>query len=139
MARFKLGELKGAGGKPTLKFSEWVGSLRKEKKTPEGRYLITLILLPSRYPSGAIIFDTGDARIKKTVDGEILKQMLKSFKFRKEQDREGLKLYLIFDKTGEYYVEGEDAGGIAKYEWRPNYGWRFVEVLEEEEEEDIDF
>jgi len=134
MARFKLGQL--GQGKRSVKFGEWL----REKKNVVGRYPIVMILLPSKYPSGALIFEDEDYRVKKTVDGEILKQMLKSFKFRKEQDREGLKLYLVFDETGEYYVEGEDAGGIAKYEWKPNWGWRFIEVLgKQEEEEDIDF
>jgi len=141
MARFKLGQL-GKGGKPTLKFGEWLQKLRTEGKAPNGAFPVITIMLPSKYPSGALIFDAGDVQVKKTIDGELLKQALKSFKFKREKDREGIRLNVVFDGKGEYYLETEDApeDRIWRYEWRPAWGWRFVEVLgEQEEEEDIDF
>jgi len=140
--RFKLGELKGRGGKPTIKFGEWLQSLRQQGKAPNGVFPVVVIMLPSKYPSGAIIFETPDARVKKTVDGELLKQALKAFKFKRDMDKEGIRLNIVFDGKGEYYLETEDApeDRIWKYEWRPSWGWRFIEVLgEQEEEEDIEF
>jgi len=140
--RFKLGELKGRGGK-TLRFSEWLQQLRERGKTPLGVFPVVIIMLPSKYPSGAIVFDTQEAKVKKTVDGELLKQALKSFKFKRERDREGVRLNIVFNGNGEYYLETEEApeDRIWKYEWRPSWGWRFVEIFGEQEggDEDIDF
>jgi len=142
MARFKLGQL-GQGRKQTLKFSEWLRQLRAQGKAPNGAFPVVLILLPSKYPSGAIVFETPEVRVKKSVDGELLKQALKSFKFKRDRDKEGVRLNIVFDGSGEYYLEAEEApeDRVWKYEWRPAWGWRFVEVLgeQEEEEEDIDF
>jgi len=135
MARFKLGQL-GEQQKPTLKFSEWIRTLREQGKKPDGAYPILLIMLPSKYPSGALVFDAGDVKVKLTVKEEVMKEFLKAFKFKKEKDRTGLKLNVVFDGL-EYYIE-DNTDGIYEYKWQPSWGWKLVEVINEEEE-DIEF
>jgi len=145
--KFNLGQVRKGREVVFVKFKEWV---KGDIKELAGRYPITHLLLPRKFPSGAVLFRAGLSSkgelvyIRLTVKAETLKELLKTYGFKKKRDKEGLRLWFIIDENGNYGIEDEEVEGdeIVKYEWNGN-GWKLIEVLgkeeEEEEEEGIEF
>jgi len=132
VAMIKLGQIKAPP--KTVKFKEW-----RQGKSPDelaGRYPVTLILLPTKYPSGAFIFETPDGeRVKITVKGDTLKQILKEAGFKKE-NVEDVVLYFVITREGDYGVEPErDSSKI--YLFKGNY-WKLVDKSQVDEEDEIE-
>ena len=71
MGRVNLGSYKECGSKEIVTFKEW--------KKKEGSYLIIAIFSPNKYPSGAITFDTGECLVRKTLDGNVAKDLVKRY------------------------------------------------------------
>ena len=132
--KFKLGSFKRKNV-IIKKFKEW------EKR--EGRYPITTILLPSRYPSGAILFrvenEDNITYVRLTVNGEKLKELLKSLNFRKNRDKQNITLYFVLEKN-EYGIDVENSEN--SYYWTGK-GWKLTRQTQEEKKDDeideIDF
>ena len=115
-------------------FREWVENLPPEYQG--GKYLVVALLNPSRFPSGALVFSLGDeGSVKLTLKEETYKSLLKAFRFRKGQDKEGIRLYLVVDEEGNYYVDSEDdeKGGYVVQNW----GWKFARDMSEADEVDF--
>ena len=115
-------------------FREWVENLPPEYQG--GRYLVVALLNPSRFPSGALVFALGeDGSVKLTLKEEIYKSLLKAYRFRKGQDKAGIRLYLVVDEEGNYYVDSEDdeKGGYVVQNW----GWKFARDMSEADEVDF--
>ena len=129
----QLGSIRKAQ-RQRLTFKEWVQALPPEYQG--GKYLVVALLNPSKFPSGAIVFSLGDeGSVKLSVREETYKQLLKSYGFRKGRDKEGLRLYLIVDSDGNYYVDSEDdeKGGYVVQNW----GWKFARDMSEADEVDF--
>jgi hypothetical protein len=70
--KISLGEVKTFRQKPIVTWKDW------EKK--EGSYLVLAIFGGGKYPSGAVTFDAGDVRVRKTINLEVAKKVIKEFK-----------------------------------------------------------
>ena len=126
----KIGSIGKLRGK-RLTFREWVVNLPDGYRG--GRYFILALLNPSKFPSGAVVFSLGEeGSVKLTLKEETYRSVLKSFKFRKGQDRAGIRLYFVLDGDGNYYIDGEEdeRGGYIVQNW----GWKFTSNIEEEVE-----
>jgi len=71
MGRISLGSFKEFSQKDVITFKDW--------KKKEGSYLIIAIFSPNRFPSGAITFDAGECLVRKTLDGDVAKKLVKQF------------------------------------------------------------
>ena len=133
--RFRLGSFKRKNI-TIKKFKDW------EKK--EGKYPITTILLPMKYPSGAILFRVENENdityVRLTINSEKLKELLKALNFRKNRDKQNTVLYFIL-KESEYGIDFEENNNFAYY-WTGK-GWKLTKQTQEEKEDDeineIDF
>lgn len=133
--RFKIGSFRRKNV-IIKKFKEW------EKK--EGRYPITTILLPLKYPSGAILFKVEDENniiyVRLTINSEKLKELLKSLNFRKNRDKRGIVLHFVLEEN-EYGIDIENNEKYGYY-WTGK-GWKLTRQTQEEKENDeideIDF
>jgi len=104
----KLGSLQ----KPTMKFSEWLRSGGRK-----GRYPIVLVFKPLKYPSGAVIFETGSTRVRYSIRQEMyihVRELVKVGKYR---------LYFVLTEQS-YGIEWEETqeGSYEETDW----GWRWV-------------
>jgi len=119
----KLGTISRLGGR-RLTFREWVDTLPED--FGGGRYLIISLLNPSKFPSGAVVFSLGDeGSVKLSLKEETYRQLLRTFRFRRGQDRAGIRLFLVVDGDGNYYVDSEadEKSGYVAHNW----GWKFTE------------
>ena len=92
--------------KPRISWRDW------EKK--EGRYLLLAVFTPSKFPSSAVIFETEDAQVQKTIENEIARTIVKEFK-----NYEG-DLYVSItrkDKIWEFHLEKEKGDGTFFYSY----------------------
>jgi len=133
----ELGRLGRKEQRPTVRFRDWV-----EKYKGEGReeYPVRLILLPQKYPSGALIF-TAEFEgqlvdVKLTVKAETLKEILKATGIkRKGQDIDGKQIWLIMDwKEGKYGVDIKEAEGTYVFKGT-YYIWQEISDIIEVEED----
>lgn len=96
MGRIHLGQSKSFNSKEIIRFKDW--------KKKEGSYLIIAIFAPKKYPDGAITFDEGTFLVKKTLDGEVARDLVKRYMGFKGD----LMFTLEFDKENNvwnYYLD----------------------------------
>jgi len=126
-----LGEV-GRKRKETIRFKDWVQN--NDIKKIAGEYLVKYIMFPSKFPSGALIFDAGDYNVKITVNADTLKAILKELGYKKGQDIPNKALYFILDNDGRYAVDIRGTQGA--YVFRSTHlKWLSVDELEESEED----
>jgi len=127
----ELGRIRKGGKRMT--FREWADALPEDYGG--GRYLVISLLNPSKYPSGALVFSLGEeGSVKLSLKEETYKQLLKVFKFRRGRDRIGMRLYLVVDGDGNYYIDSEEAGKGEGYIVQ-NYGWKYTSRAGEDAED----
>jgi len=88
--RIVLGKIQSFEKKPIVTWRDW-------KKEP-GSYLVIAIFSGGKYPSGAITFDAGQVNVRKTIDMDTAKSLIKRFK-----NHEG-DIYLIVTKEEDGYL-----------------------------------
>ena len=97
----------------------------------QGLGVLTVILLPSKYPSGALIFDFPTFKLKKTMKGEELIQWLKSEGFDKKTGKSKVQYRLKLTKEGEliiYELQISQGGYV-----RTDYGFKFIDNEENDD------
>ncbi len=97
----KLGSFNTRKVKETLTFREFMTNHRKAGKFP-----ITFIFAPSRYPSGAVIFETEHHRVKFTLSAEYWKAFKDTFRIKPE-DIVGVEFFFVLTDN-DYGIEKED-------------------------------
>jgi len=126
-----LGEV-GRKRKETIRFKDWVQN--NDIKKIAGEYLVKYIMFPSKFPSGALIFDAGDYNVKITVSADTLKAILKELGYKKGHDIYGKAIYFILDKDGRYAVDIKESSGAYIFK-ATHLKWYSDDELKESEED----
>jgi hypothetical protein len=96
----KIGESKEFRKKESIAWRDW----RKQ----EGKFLLVAVFGPAKYNSWVISFDAGDCLVKKTIDDQVGREIIKKYRgFRGN-------LYIVISKvndTWELWLEEEIASG----------------------------
>jgi hypothetical protein len=133
---FKIGkitELKQQ--KPTYTFKDLLNNAELMKAFKEdakaGLGVLTVILLPAKYPSGAFIFDFPSFKVKKTMKGDELVNWLKIEGFDKKLGKDKVQYRLKLTEEGELivYELPITLGGYTKTE----YGFKFTDKEEDDD------
>lgn len=115
--------------KQLLTNKELMATFKEDAK--QGLGVLAVILLPSKYPSGALIFDFPTFRLKRTMKGEDLIQWLKSEGFDKKLGKDKVQYRLKLTEDGEIIIYGLEVkeGGYVK----TDYGFKFSDKGEEDD------
>ncbi|MEM4863423.1 MAG: hypothetical protein QW706_09650 [Candidatus Nezhaarchaeales archaeon] len=101
--RLTLGRL-GGKSRETLR---WADALKEG--ILKGEWLLRYVFLPSKYPSGAIIIENSQGvRVKKSINADTVKEIARFLSLSKVK-ASMVKGILVFDESGEYYLEKYDA------------------------------
>jgi hypothetical protein len=84
--------------KETLTFKDFLSSYRQN-----GRFIITFIFIPSKYPTGAVIFETEEYKVKYTLSQEYW-NLLKTTYNLTPNDLIGYEFYFVISET-DYGIE----------------------------------
>ncbi|MGC9188487.1 MAG: hypothetical protein ACP5F0_04245 [Sulfurihydrogenibium sp.] len=84
--------------KETLTFKEFLSSHRQA-----GRFIITFIFVPSKYPTGAVIFETEEYKVKYTLSQEYW-NLLKTTYNLTPNDLIGYEFYFVISDS-DYGIE----------------------------------
>jgi hypothetical protein len=133
---FKLGKLQDSKPqKPTYTFKDLLNNAELMKafkdEAKQGLGILTVILLPQKYPSGAFIFDFPSFKLKKTMKGDELINWLKAEGFSKSSGKDKVQYRLKLTDDGELIVYELPIalGGYAK----TDYGFKFTDKDDKEE------
>jgi hypothetical protein len=98
----RLGSFEGKKQqKKTVPFREWV----KSGNAKEGKYLITYLFAPSMYPTGMLIFETENERVKFSIRSDLWESVKQTL---------GLKGSNIYDVEF-YFVIANNEYGLERY------------------------
>lgn len=113
-----------------LRDKELVETFKQDAKMGLG--ILSVILLPDKYPSAALIFEFPQYKIKRTLRGEELIAWLKAEGFDKKTGKSKVQYRLRISDDGEIIVyELQIAkGGYIK----TDYGFKFTDTNKDEED-----
>lgn len=117
---FELGRFFTRKEWQTLTFREWIESTPKEARV--GKYLVRYIFMPSKYPSGTLLFEVGEnTRVKITIPRDKWRALMQTLGFTKRRNYE-CTIYLVVQHDS-YGVEMEEGAGTYEYQ---SYGWKYT-------------
>ena len=105
-----IGKVSNFEKKPVSTWRDW--------KKREGRFLVIAIFGGGKYPNGAITFDEGEILVRKTLDLDVAKELIKKFRgfkgdlileITKDEDGFMLELDPVEGENGFFYnLEGRN-------------------------------
>jgi len=117
-----------------VRFKDWRNQPLERIK---GRYPVLWILLPQKYPSGALMWEAEvngkPALVKLTVKAEKLAEIIKALGLITGMDMAGKRIWFVVSEDGEYGLDIEE-GADTVFKWRGT-GWKAYGAEEYEEEE----